>query len=75
MRDNRPILLVVGVMLILVGLLMSIPAAIDLAVANPDWQVFVVAGFLTSFVGGALTDEAQGRILLPIPASQSICRS
>ncbi len=60
MRDNRPILLVVGVMLILVGLLMSIPAAIDLAVANPDWQVFVVAGFLTSFVGGALTLANRG---------------
>lgn len=40
---------------------MVLPAAVDLAVANPDWQVFAAASGLTMFVGSmlALTNWAK----------------
>ena len=60
MRDNRPILLVVGLLLAVVGVLMLVPAAIDVAVNNPDWEVFVAAGFVTGFVGAALALASRG---------------
>ncbi len=54
MSDPRPILLVIGILLATLGLAMMLPAAIDLAVGNPDWQVFGTASGLTLFIGMAL---------------------
>jgi trk system potassium uptake protein TrkH len=53
-RALRPILLVVGIFLIVLGAAMLLPAAVDLAAANSDWQVFAAASVLTLFVGVGL---------------------
>ncbi|MGB0922082.1 MAG: TrkH family potassium uptake protein [Alphaproteobacteria bacterium] len=54
MYDLRPILMVNGFMLVLLGIAMGVPALADLVVQHPDWQVFTVAAGFTIFVGGAL---------------------
>ena len=52
--DWRPILLVVGIMLIILALFMAPPLVADLAARHPDWQVFLTAGCITLFAGVSL---------------------
>jgi trk/ktr system potassium uptake protein len=52
--DFRPILQVVGILLSTLALAMFVPATADLVAGNPDWQVFLGAGFLTLFIGMSL---------------------
>lgn len=52
--DARPILLVVGILLITLGLSMVLPALYDAAVANPDWRVFLASALVTIFFGVTL---------------------
>lgn len=49
--DLRPILLVIGILLIILALFMAPPMVADLAVGNPDWQVFLAASGVTLFTG------------------------
>ena len=50
--DYRPIFFIVGILLVMLGVAMLVPAAADAISANPDWQVFLASAFLTSFIGG-----------------------
>ncbi len=50
--DYRPIFFIVGLLLILLGTAMLIPATVDAAALNPDWPVFLASAFLTLFAGG-----------------------
>lgn len=52
--DARPILLVVGILLVTLGISMVLPALYDAAVANPDWQVFLASAVVTTFFGVTL---------------------
>jgi len=52
--DWRPILLVVGILLIILALFMAPPMVADLAAGHPDWQVFLAAGSVTLFTGVSL---------------------
>lgn len=54
MIDIRPVLFMLGCLLLPLGGAMLIPAMVDLAVGHPDWQTFVTSSFLTLFCGGAL---------------------
>lgn len=54
MPDLRPILHIVGLLLIGLAILMLIPAAADLATDNPDWLVFWASAATTGFFGMAL---------------------
>lgn len=58
--EFRPILRVVGYLLIGLAALMLIPAAVDAGFANPDWKVFLTAAAATAFVGGALIASTSG---------------
>ena len=49
--DFRPILFVNGALLATLALSMGAPALVDLAVGNPDWEVFTMAAAFTLFVG------------------------
>ena len=51
MLDFRPVNFVVGLLLSTLAIGMCVPAIADLAVGNPDWQVFVVSSGVTLFVG------------------------
>ncbi len=52
--EFRPILLVVGLLLVTLAVAMCLPAGVDAAHANPDWQVFATAAAITMFTGLAL---------------------
>ena len=49
--DFRPILFVNGALLTTLALSMMVPALVDLAVGNDDWEVFTMAAAFTLFVG------------------------
>jgi trk system potassium uptake protein len=52
--DLRPILQVIGILLIILALFMAPPMVADVAVGNRDWQVFLVSGAVTLFIGVSL---------------------
>lgn len=52
--DLRPILLVIGLLLIPLGLGMLVPALVDASLSHPEWQVFLTTSALTLFVGAGL---------------------
>jgi trk system potassium uptake protein TrkH len=52
--DLRPILLVIGILLIILAVFMAPPMIADVAVGHPDWQVFLAAGSVTLFAGVSL---------------------
>ena len=53
MIDFRPILQVVGILLVTLAMAMFVPMTVDLIEGHDDWQIFLGAGFLTLFVGMA----------------------
>ena len=54
MLDPRPVFFVVGVLVAVLAAAMLVPAAVDLAHGNRDWQVFVASAAVTLFVGVSL---------------------
>lgn len=50
----RRIFLTVGMTLCALAVLMLLPALVDFADQNSDWQVFVVSSVVTSFLGGLM---------------------
>lgn len=67
MMDFRPVLMILGILLATLAFGMCIPALVDAAAGNPDWQVFAVSAGLTLFVGVSLTlTSSRGRIQLNV---------
>jgi trk system potassium uptake protein TrkH len=60
MGEYRAVFLVNGILLLILGLAMLVPALLDARVGHPDWQVFLAAAFLTGFVGAALSITCWG---------------
>ncbi|MGD2132869.1 MAG: TrkH family potassium uptake protein [Maricaulaceae bacterium] len=60
MRDVRPVILVIGVMLAGLGVAMLAPMAADFFVGSPDWRSFAATGALTMSVGMAMMISARG---------------
>ena len=58
--DLRPILVVIGILLIILALFMAPPMVADMAARHPDWQVFLAAGAVTLFTGVSLVLMNQG---------------
>ncbi|MGH6898943.1 MAG: TrkH family potassium uptake protein [Geminicoccaceae bacterium] len=58
--DLRPILVVIGILLIILALFMVPPMVADMAAGHPDWQVFLAAGAVTLFTGVSLVLMNQG---------------
>ena len=50
----RPILFALGLMLCTLAAAMVLPALVDLADGNAEWQVFFASAVLTFFMGGLL---------------------
>lgn len=46
--------MITGIFLLIIGLGMLLPLAVDLAVGNPDWQVFGLISGIVVFFGGSL---------------------
>lgn len=54
MVDFRPIWMVSGIFLLIIGIGMLFPVLVDLAVGNPDWQVFALISGIVVFFGSSL---------------------
>ncbi|MGE5146991.1 MAG: TrkH family potassium uptake protein, partial [Candidatus Eiseniibacteriota bacterium] len=52
--DFRPILFVIGYMLLMLAAAMIVPALVDIDAHHLDWQGFLASAAITAFVGGAL---------------------
>lgn len=61
MLNYRPILFVIGIMVATLGAVMLIPAGVDVAYDDRDWQVFLVASSVTIFIGLGLALSSHGR--------------
>ncbi len=53
--EMRPIFFIVGILLVALGAVMMVPAAVDFLYHDFDWHVFLTASALTSFVGISLS--------------------
>ncbi|MBT3333919.1 MAG: TrkH family potassium uptake protein [Rhodospirillaceae bacterium] len=60
MGQYRAVFQVNGILLLILGLAMLVPALLDARTGHPDWQVFLAAAFLTGFVGAGLTITCWG---------------
>ena len=62
MLELKPILLVNGLMIAILGLTMLVPAGVDLwtIFGAPDWDVFLGSAFVTVFVGACLALSSRG---------------
>ncbi len=60
--DFRPVFFVVGLLVATLAIVMCVPAAVDFAYDNSDWQVFAASAGVTFFVGAtmALTTNSRG---------------
>jgi len=67
----RPILFVVGILLIALGVLMTVPAAMDYLFHDFDWQVFLTASAVTSFVGFTLVMSFRPGAMLGLSTRQT----
>ncbi|MGF1476507.1 MAG: TrkH family potassium uptake protein [Geminicoccaceae bacterium] len=52
--DSRPILLVLGILLIILALFMMPPMVADLVIDHPDWKIFLGSSAATAFIGVSL---------------------
>ncbi|MGD2133291.1 MAG: TrkH family potassium uptake protein [Maricaulaceae bacterium] len=62
MRDLRPAVLVIGVLLIGLGVAMLAPMIADILAESPDWRSFAGAGALCAFFGGCMSIAARGPV-------------
>ena len=60
--DARPIILVVGVLVAILGATMYVPALVDFANDNSDWQVFAFSGSFCLVIGGGMFLATRGTI-------------
>lgn len=60
-RDFRPVLFVVGILLVTLSLAMALPAIADAVAGDGHWQVFLVASVFTLFIGTCLVLGNRGR--------------
>jgi len=65
--DVQPVFYVIGALLTVLSVALLAPLAVDLAVDNPDWQVFAVSSALSLFFGVLLMLTSRtGRISLDL---------
>ena len=69
--DLRPILVVIGLLLIILALFMTPPMVADMAAGYPEWQVFLGARAVTLFTGVTLVLMNQGYGNADLPGRQA----
>ena len=54
MPDFRPVIHIIGLLLVALGLTMLVPAALELFLAQESWRVFVSSAFITALSGALM---------------------
>jgi trk system potassium uptake protein TrkH len=49
--DFKPVIFVNGILLLILAVAMGVPALMDAASGDPDWQVFALSGAVSGFIG------------------------
>ncbi len=62
MMSFRPVLFVLGILLVVLAVGMIGCAVLDVYFASDDWKVFAISAFFTAFIGGALILSNQGSV-------------
>jgi len=70
-QEQSPVLKVIGVLLVIVGVLMLLPALVDIIFTEEDWLVFVGSAFITISIGALLT-VSQNRPVRSLTTRQAI---
>lgn len=71
MIDLRPVGYVIGLLVAVLGLAMLVPASIDYAHGDENWEHFLEASILTTLVGGLMAMASQNRLGAMISLQQS----
>ena len=69
--DLRPVIHIIGLVLMAFGAVMLFPAALDLAAGLPTWMAFVTAGIAALFVGGSMALATANEPLRGLDARQA----
>ena len=69
--DLRPVIHIIGLVLMAFGAVMVFPAALDLAAGLPTWVAFVTAGIAALFVGGSMALATANEPLRGLDARQA----
>ncbi len=62
MIDFRPVLFIIGILVSTLAVAMFVPAAVDLAAGNDEWQVFGAAAALTLFIGVMVMTTTRSKV-------------
>lgn len=54
MIDPRPVANIIGLLLMVLGLIMTVPMAVDLALGSADWTIFLLGAVVTVLIGAML---------------------
>ncbi len=60
MPDLRPVLYTLGILTVILGFAMLVPAGVDALAGHPDWEVFMGSAVITAFLGGLFAFSFQG---------------
>lgn len=71
MVDVGPVVRVIGLLLAVLAAVMLLPAAVDAAVGNSDWQSFVTSAGVTGFFAGVLILLTSGTTALRLDIPQA----
>jgi trk system potassium uptake protein TrkH len=69
--DFRPVIFVNGILLLILAVAMGVPALLDAASHDPDWQVFALSGAVSGFIGLGLALGAHPGEHRPLSARQA----
>jgi len=67
----RPVVYLVGGMLLPLAALMLIPALVDVVLGSPDWKAFVISSAVTGGVGAVATYSARCRLVAGLTIRQA----
>lgn len=71
MIDIRPVVFINGILLIILAAAMGVPALVDAAYGDSDWQVFAAAGLVTGFIGAGMALGTQPDQRHPLTTRQA----
>ncbi len=71
MPDLRPVVHIIGLMLLTLGFMMLIPLAVSLALAEPGWRIFLQSGAVTALSGAFMALATRNALSSALTLRQS----
>lgn len=71
MIDVKPVVFINGVLLLVLAAAMGVPALVDAAAGDMDWQVFALSAIVTGFIGAGMALGARPEAPKPLTTRQA----